>query len=332
MMKRTRILALVAVLTLLWSSVQVLAQTSIGIGDTVTGTAPDTVDYTLDLEEGQTVSIALESEDFDTLIEVRDSSDAVIESDDDGGEGLNSLLLFEAPAADTYTLTVSSFGGSPGGEYTLSVTESDIEAEFDGGTLAAGEPVTIESPGAPVIRFEFDGTQGMVVNLFAESSDDTFITVDDPFGEQIARDDDSGGSLNPYIRRLLLPSDGTYQVNIEDFSDEPIMNPVTVTLEETEPLEILDADPVTISLTNSAVEAINLDASAGQAYRLTLMDMDENSLSLDVIQQERNIASSFTSGMSEMSVVFTTPEDGLTRIMIDLALNAEFTVSLETVE
>ena len=103
----------------------------------------------------------------------------------------------------------------------------------------------------------------MVVNLFAESSDDTLITVDSPLGEQIARDDDSGGSFNPYIRRLLLPSDGTYQVNVEDFSDEPILNPVTVTLEETEVLDILNEEPVTISLENSTVEAISLDASAG---------------------------------------------------------------------
>ncbi len=332
MIKRTGFLTLLAMMALLWSSIPVLAQTSINPGDSVTDTASENVDYTIDLEAEQTVSISLESDDFDTLIEVLDSSGTMITSDDDGGDGLNSQLLFSAPDTDTYTLVVTSFSGSPDGEYTLSVEESSVNAEFDGGTLVADESVTIESANAPVIRFEFEGTQGMVVNLFAESSDDTLITVDSPLGEQIARDDDSGDSVNPYIRRLLLPSDGTYQVNVEDFSDEPILNPVTVTLEETEVLDILDEEPVTISLENSTLEAISLDASAGQSYRLTLTNLQPNSISLDVSQQDRNITSFFGSGMTEVSVVFTPSEGGLTRIVLDFSLNDEFTVSLETVE
>ena len=160
MIKRTGFLTLLAMMALLWSSIPVLAQTSINPGDSVTDTASENVDYTIDLEAEQTVSISLESDDFDTLIEVRDSSGTMITSDDDGGDGLNSQLLFSAPDTDTYTLVVTSFSGSPDGEYTLSVEESSVNAEFDGGTLVAGESVTIESANAPLIRFEFEGTQG----------------------------------------------------------------------------------------------------------------------------------------------------------------------------
>lgn len=83
--------------------------------------------YTITGEVGQLLEVALQAGDeeidpFLTLYADTDVEGEVLASDDDGGEGLNSLLRYLVPKTGTYTIAVSGYGDSAGA-YTLMVAE-----------------------------------------------------------------------------------------------------------------------------------------------------------------------------------------------------------------
>jgi hypothetical protein len=83
--------------------------------------------YTISGVEGQLLEVALQAGDeeidpFLTLYADTDVEGEVLASDDDGGEGLNSLLRYTLPKAGTYTIAVSGYSDSAGA-YTLMVAE-----------------------------------------------------------------------------------------------------------------------------------------------------------------------------------------------------------------
>ncbi len=80
-------------------------------------------DYALALAEGQFAMISLESDAFDPVVEVRRADDPdgdVIESDDDGGSGLNSFLVFAGEPGD-YVVRVRAYSSGGEGAYTLKI-------------------------------------------------------------------------------------------------------------------------------------------------------------------------------------------------------------------
>jgi hypothetical protein len=85
-------------------------------------------DYLVHLSAGQHM-IALDAtgvEPFDTLVQLLRPSDREgdpIDSDDDGGRDLNSLLIFEAGEAGDYIVRVTSFGENAAGPYRLRISD-----------------------------------------------------------------------------------------------------------------------------------------------------------------------------------------------------------------
>lgn len=84
--------------------------------------------YTFNGSAGDTVTIELNSDDFDPLVRLIGSDGAVVGEDDDGGGGVQARLSdIVLPATGTYTILVDSFRGvDPNrlvlGGYTLSLT------------------------------------------------------------------------------------------------------------------------------------------------------------------------------------------------------------------
>ncbi len=85
-------------------------------------------DYLVHLDAGQHF-IAVDatgSEPFDTLVQLlrpEDREGDPVEADDDGGSGLNSLLVFEAGEAGDYIVRVTSFGDRGTGAYRLRISD-----------------------------------------------------------------------------------------------------------------------------------------------------------------------------------------------------------------
>jgi S1-C subfamily serine protease len=79
-------------------------------------------EYELVGEEGQTISIYLESEDFDTFLVLTDENgEMVAQNDDASPSNLNSLITVTLPASGTYRILANAFDSTGRGDYTLTV-------------------------------------------------------------------------------------------------------------------------------------------------------------------------------------------------------------------
>jgi tetratricopeptide (TPR) repeat protein len=106
-----------------------------------TGTiTPAEASYTFEGSAGQAVTITLDSEDFDPVLSLFDSSGNEVASNDDFGGTLNAAIILTLPAEDTYTVIARSFSGQ-GGDYSLEVRSStDYETTYaEAQTLALEE-------------------------------------------------------------------------------------------------------------------------------------------------------------------------------------------------
>ena len=103
--------------------------------------------YTFAGVEGQVLEVALIAGDdtFDPMLSLYSGTDVegeMLMSDDDGGEGLNSLLRYTFPKTGTYTIAAGGYGESTG-SYTLRVAEQRARIDQAALTpLALGERST----------------------------------------------------------------------------------------------------------------------------------------------------------------------------------------------
>lgn len=103
---------------------------SISRGSTITGTLTPSdaqtdsgwyhEDYTFQGNSGQVIQVDLESDDFDTFIDLYQGTRWVAE-DDDGGDGLDSRLAYTLPAAGEYVICVRSRYANRTGSYRLTL-------------------------------------------------------------------------------------------------------------------------------------------------------------------------------------------------------------------
>lgn len=79
--------------------------------------------WTIPLQEGQIVQFDLESDAFDAVLILAGPGIEGYLLDDDGGEGLDSRLIFTVLRPGDYTLYVTGWGEDAAGEYRLRATE-----------------------------------------------------------------------------------------------------------------------------------------------------------------------------------------------------------------
>ncbi len=291
----------------------------ISVGDSITGTANNnTPEYSISLTEGQSVQIDIVSDDFDTYLEVLNSGGSIIDENDDGGDGLNSRLFFTAPATATYTLRVRAFGGDATGNFTLTVAESNVVAEVSGGTLSFNEPVTVDPDSAQNVVYNFEASQGDVVNISAISAGDSdleaTLILTGPTGAEVANSDDAGSFFNPQLRRVELPSTGAYTLTVQGPSEAPLVDSFVLTLESTELLVATDG-PVTLTLNeDTQYDVVTLNVENGTSYVVTISSSVE--LDSTLYGDMREPGESFAdtrisiSGATEMAFVYTAGVSG----------------------
>lgn len=74
---------------------------------------------------GQTVTITMRSDDFDTYLSIgtlQDGEYSQLESNDDGDDGTNSELTITLPESGEYLIRANSLVGGETGDYTLEIT------------------------------------------------------------------------------------------------------------------------------------------------------------------------------------------------------------------
>lgn len=187
--------------------------------------------FTFVAEAGDMIEVALVSEgDLDPYLELLDANGETIAFDDDGGNGLNSLLTHVFDKAGTYTISAQGFGESEGA-YTLRVRErrtasaqlplqvigigdqasGELAAPYaEGGLLPTSILYQLSDAALAAIRAG-DGAVTIRMNA-VEGTDPDFggdidpyleLGFDTPLGFAVATSDDDGsGSLD-----AMLPVD-----------------------------------------------------------------------------------------------------------------------------
>lgn len=161
--------------------------------------------YVVRGDEGTVALIRVDSEDFDTVLQVQDESGNHLENDDAPDGTTNSQLTYSFFEAGSAQILVRAFDGGGSGSYRLSVadagSEYSVKEVSDGHMLESEEPVTTvlrrehELPdGRTGHRFTFRARRNQRVTAFVESDAfDTFMEVHTP-GGTVVQDDDSRGN------------------------------------------------------------------------------------------------------------------------------------------
>ena len=185
--------------------------------------------WTLEVEEGEVLQVSMESDELDPYLDAgmlgMEGALDIVQSDDDGGEGNNALLVIRAPSSGTLGIRARAFGfGSDGGAYTLRVDDVEVQAverrSLQVGELVEGEirPGEAQLAGGDqaVHEWTVEGRAGDRLRIRMRSDDfDTYLSFGREFGEdyeQLAENDDApDDGLNSLIE-ITLPADGTYLI------------------------------------------------------------------------------------------------------------------------
>lgn len=82
--------------------------------------------YNVSGTAGDRITVAMQSDEFDTLLEIGQMVDGEFQQisvDDDGGDGLNSRLVFTFPETGDYVVRARTFGTDATGPYTIELSE-----------------------------------------------------------------------------------------------------------------------------------------------------------------------------------------------------------------
>ncbi len=337
-MKKLHMVLRIAVLLAILSMAFVTsAQDTIAPGDVIEGEAADAVvPFTFDAVAGDSFTFSIEA-DFTPVLTVQDAAGEVFASSEDL-RFTDLPMLFVAPADGTYTLVVGTSFGEPEGAYTLGMNTVDVEP------IAYGDSVSLAPEEVVAYYFSFEGAEGDVINVYATSEDDDVqLRVMSTAGVELEEDDDDGPSVDPYIRRFIVPADGSYLIYLTArFADRPMVTPLTMNIEQTELLPVSD-ELTAIQLGgdvfgNSEVEVFVFDgATAGATYRVAINSGSTDvSLRLEVRQGDDTISSLNVNDFARVTTDFIARGNGRIFVALDSSTfgsdATDFEVALTPVE
>ncbi len=79
--------------------------------------------YEFKMEEGKTYQIDLKSKEFDPWLRLLDPDGKQVAEDDDGGEDLDSRIVYKAKKSGAYRIIVTTFGDGETGRFFLTAEE-----------------------------------------------------------------------------------------------------------------------------------------------------------------------------------------------------------------
>jgi hypothetical protein len=180
-----------------------------------------------------TITIRADGTDgFDPFIRVESADGDTLDEDDDGGEGTSSLLTIDLSDEPGAVLLVRHFAGRPG-SYSVFVVDGDgSELPTTGPALTVGSPTGgIVGGRDQAVSHPFVGTGAAVsITVAGISGLDPVVTVVDPAGEQLARNDDFGAETGRDARVDLTVATGV-EVTVQVSGFGSTAGPYLVTVE-----------------------------------------------------------------------------------------------------
>jgi hypothetical protein len=215
-------------------------------GESVQGEITESVpsnSYRFEGTAGDVIIVSMTSNQFDTFLTLNNGSYDLF-SDDDGGEGTNSLIVgYILPDTGTYFITARGYSDFSFGQYNLQISRVEVvpievnttlEAELDGSILI----------------YSFDAAVGdtLDVDVVGHNGLDTSLTLNDPNGYVIYTDDDSGEDLNPELHNIVLEAEGSYTLLIQPVDSNAVGSyALTLTLNKPQLIECGQTETVSYS-------------------------------------------------------------------------------------
>jgi hypothetical protein len=271
--------------------------------------------WELEGETGETFSIDLLSDDFDSRLYVVGPGLSETLSDDDGGGACHARITFTVLEPGVFHVVASSTGWRQTGTYRLRVSSTPgprvaiscggidgfalTELPTDGRELSweapsngrlSGAEASIEN-GRPVQAWTLEGVEGQSATIRLESSDyDAYLYLFGPGLTETLTDDDGGSGRNSALT-ITFPQTGTYTVGAGALSAGAVG---AYTLTVTEPVQLSTLPPEERLLTLGSlqhgtltaadpiadgrpVQVWGFEARAGQLATIDLMSTDFDS-------------------------------------------------------
>ncbi len=248
-----------------------------------------------------------------------------------------------------YTVIVSRQGGPLGearGSFQLALTgareagavpsSASQEATGAPNALTYGAVISGEiRNGQPRVEYTFEGQAGDRVTIRLNAVDatlDPLVILLAPDGQEIARDDDSGGNLNALIDSILLTREGTYTVIATRFEErqgasqgrfELHLEGILVSQPEAPGAGGSSGQAIALSLGQTVAGAVSneavatfyfFQASAGTTVQITMVTTSGNLdpfLALLDASQSLVASDDDSGGNRNARLVYTIPVDGL---------------------
>ncbi len=288
--------------------------------------------YRLELVEGQGVRIGMQATGTpdsigDPFLALYGSDGVELARDDDGGDGLNAWLEFQAPAAGTYYVEARGFTEDATGRYALNLVGGEIGNSYDTAEalLPNGDPRTsFIGAAGDVDWFAIELVEGRPYRFNLDGLDegalaDPMLTLYDSTGTQVAADDDGGRGFNSYLS-FASPTGGTYFAAVSSFDGQSTGRYTLRAIDTDVPghaytdeyLDATDDSRISSIEIPSDVDVFRVTLEAGVTYQIDVSGHGETPLAdpfLAVIQEG--------AGMEEASADAALVRDGGRRVASD---------------
>ncbi len=234
--------------------------------------------YTFTGTAGTTMVIAMSSDVFDCYLTLKDASGNTIGTDDDSGDGTNSILTASLPTDGTYTVVASSYGTGATGAYDVTVEEFHPQP-LSTQRVAIGDVITGRLDSSDAMLPSYGFADGYDIELAAGDSLTVQVSNSDigaisyivaPTGEP-AVDPYYGAQLtSPFIAELP----GTYRVIVTAYAGFAETD-YTVSFGAEAPLALSDAPALEIGRQQQGTLAATDDGAEGQRYAIELSAGDQ---------------------------------------------------------
>lgn len=194
--------------------------------------------YTFMGSPGQTVTIDLESSDFDAYLVMETPSGETDANDDADGSATHSQLVTQLSDVGTYTVHATSYGAAETGAYELRISYGSAAASGNNYTNRDSVPIDFgdsqqgnlettdlrSDDGHYQDYYAFTGEVGDTVQVDLRSGAfDTYLSVVTPSGQSIDNDDFDGRTDRSVVE-FTLQEAGRYRVIASTYSGDAVGN------------------------------------------------------------------------------------------------------------
>ncbi len=236
----------------------------IELGETIQGRLDDQNPMDLySLEVGTVTSLNISlmrrSDELDPLLRLYRSDMVLLETDDDGGEGRNSLIEDRGVLAGTYYIEVNRFDDGTSGSYSLTVLgEVERPQRIELGDTIQGR-LDDQNP-MDLYSLEVGTGTSLNISLMRRSDDlDPLLRLYSSNMVLLETDDDGGEELNSLIEVRMVPA-GTYYIWAHRYDDSTSGSFSLVVFDQ-----MADSD-IEESVVDISLDLENLDANLPDSF------------------------------------------------------------------